>query len=490
MSSNKRPFANPNFDSSDDEITNKKTKYDEEYVSEDETFDEDDLSTEDAEASEENFSDPDYVPDTDTEGEVVNDTSENDVISDDEKSNEDPKPTNNDKVKVEEVKVTSNLSFTSKLDELKAKGISLQRAGDETPTLSLSKSSTSTSTTVNANAANNNQPTDPKVLAFARKIINFPHDKRCLERCQLLTEEENLETMSSLSDSSVCSPDFIKSCVSIVGCSIRLGDITMARRAIAVVFKLGEIQGISPLSQALIGGVRSQTNNIEELERWEKKGLEAFRSKQFVHAASYIDKALKIATSCIRLKLAQGDAFSHSSKFVEGDKVASSILDLDKENVAATYLKGYCHYQKKELDKAINFFQQTVTNCAEHQRAKTFLRKSRQFKEKREAVQKLINKNKHEEAVNLLTQALEIDPRNKGVHTALLADRGASYRRLKRPELALRDCEEALLLDASSFEASAVKRSIGSTTGCTITEKAPTRAFSWLKAPTSAFTFN
>ena len=37
--------------------------------------------------------------------------------------------------------------------------------------------------------------------------------------------------------------------------------------------------------------------------------------------------------------------------------------------------------------------------------------------------------------------------------------------------------------------ASAANRSIGFTTGCTITEKAPTRAFSWLKAPTSAFTF-
>ena len=31
---------------------------------------------------------------------------------------------------------------------------------------------------------------------------------------------------------------------------------------------------------------------------------------------------------------------------------------------------------------------------------------------------------------------------------------------------------------------SAVKRSIGSTTGCIITEKAPTRVFSWLKVPT------
>ena len=36
---------------------------------------------------------------------------------------------------------------------------------------------------------------------------------------------------------------------------------------------------------------------------------------------------------------------------------------------------------------------------------------------------------------------------------------------------------------------SAANRSIGSTTSCTITEKAPTRAFSWLKAATTAFTF-
>ena len=42
---------------------------------------------------------------------------------------------------------------------------------------------------------------------------------------------------------------------------------------------------------------------------------------------------------------------------------------------------------------------------------------------------------------------------------------------------------------ASWVANSAANRSIGSTTGCTITEKAHTRAFSWLKAPTSAFTF-
>ena len=45
-------------------------------------------------------------------------------------------------------------------------------------------------------------------------------------------------------------------------------------------------------------------------------------------------------------------------------------------------------------------------------------------------------------------------------------------------------------LDAGpSLRSSAAIRSIGSTTGCTITEKAPTRAFSWLTVPTSAFKF-
>ena len=45
-----------------------------------------------------------------------------------------------------------------------------------------------------------------------------------------------------------------------------------------------------------------------------------------------------------------------------------------------------------------------------------------------------------------------------------------------------------LIAFEAMFDGSAANRSIGSTTGCTITEKAPTKAFSWLKAPTSAFT--
>ena len=53
----------------------------------------------------------------------------------------------------------------------------------------------------------------------------------------------------------------------------------------------------------------------------------------------------------------------------------------------------------------------------------------------------------------------------------------------------VRHCPLVSHLSLLGYEDSAVKRSIGSTTGCTITEKAPTRASSWLKAATTAFTF-
>ena len=451
MTTNKRPFLNPNVDSDDEHVDSKKAKLDEtDYDETDETF-EDDMSEG---VSEDHFSDPDYVPSQDeTEDEEVKEerSSDKDIISDDDKSQDASK-----KDHKEPDMVKSTNSFTSKLDELKAKGITLHRAGEEPSTLSLSKASESSSK-VDTNAANNNTPVDPKAMMFAKSIINFPHEKKCLERCQILLQEENLENFALITDASVCFPDFIKSSVSLVGCSTRLGDITMTRKVIGLVLKLGEIPGISPLSQALIGGVRSQMNNIDEVESWEKKGLEAFASKQYSYAAIYVDKALKIASSCIRLKLARGDASVLASKFSEGDKAASSILDQDKNHVAALYLKGYCNYQSKELDKAIGFFQQAISLCPDHQRAKTFLSKAQAIREKKEAAQKAFNKNKQEEAVTLLTLALEIDPRNQGVRTSLLADRGTAYLKLKKPQLALKDCQESLQIDASNFEAQYLK---------------------------------
>ena len=76
----------------------------------------------------------------------------------------------------------------------------------------------------------------------------------------------------------------------------------------------------------------------------------------------------------------------------------------------------------------------------------------------------------------------------------VLPDVGGVVARVQRPDVVDHREQDVLVVGlgqvlAVPLPSNAVKRSIGSTTGCTITEKAPTRAFSWLKAPTSAFTF-
>ena len=453
---NKRPYLNPNLDSTDDEeVTSdyKRTKLDEEdeeiELDDDVVYDTDDVDMS-TETTDDNIIDPDYVPsadETDTEDPLNSKDEDKDNVKDPlEESSNSSSASSEDKSKV----------FADRLDELKAKGISLHKAGDESSNLTLTKASSST-TSVNANTANNNQPSDPKTVAFAKSIINFPHEKKCIRRCRLLENEEIIDSLSSLTDASVCSTDFVKSSVSLVTCSIRLGDINMSRKILTVVFNLGKIQGMSPLSQALIGGVKSQTTNIDNIENWENKALEAFKDKQFSNAAGYVGKALKIASSCIRLKQAQADALCFAERFSEGDKVAQSILDQDKTNVAALFLRAHCQYQMKELDKAIPFYQQTLNQRPDHQPAKTYISRVRLLKERRDNAVKAAAKNKLDDAVNMFSLSIEVDPSNKNMQSHLLAERGLIYLKQKKHDLALRDCEASLRANSSCTEATVLK---------------------------------
>ena len=76
-------------------------------------------------------------------------------------------------------------------------------------------------------------------------------------------------------------------------------------------------------------------------------------SSRYSRATISIDKALKIASSCIRLKFARGNASVLASSLAEIRQRPASFIRI----VAVLLLQGYCHYQRKELDNATGFFQ-------------------------------------------------------------------------------------------------------------------------------------
>ena len=91
------------------------------------------------------------------------------------------------------------------------------------------------------------------------------------------------------------------------------------------------------------------------------------------------------------------------------------------------------------------------------------LHKARQFKEKKEAAVKATNEARLdffllqcinlyfqarlEDAERIYTEAVTIDPRNKGTNANLLADRAEVYFRMKRIDDCIKDCEASLALD-------------------------------------------
>merc|ERR1719435_63338 len=234
---------------------------------------------------------------------------------------------------------------------------------------------------------------------------------------------------------------------------MRLGDTNTAREAIVLLNKLGEVPGISVLCQAMISGVKVQNNRLDTIDELEESGMDALRNKQFTQALEYLDKALTHAASCLRLKMARGDCLAHLGRYVDGAKAASSILQQDQRNVGALFLRGFCLYHKNNVERALTHFQQVLQQSKTHERAQTLLHKARQFKEKKDAAVKAVNEARLEDAERIYTEAVAIDPRNKGTNANLLADRAEVYFRMKRIGECVADCEASLALDQGCLAA-------------------------------------
>lgn len=394
--------------------------------------------------SDDNISDSDFMPDSDDEKNAET----NDTIN--LSSDGDPTPKRKNVKDSTQTFDPNSKEFWNKVEELRNKGFSIQQtnkdeqgdvgsvgAGPRAPVGQVRP----------RNGANHS-----KLAAFTQLYINFEHEKRCTRKCFMM-EGKQKQALGEIDDPSFITPDFVKACIRVVMCCMRLGDTNTAREAIGLLNRLGEIPGISALCQAMISGVKVQHQSLDEIDKLEENGMEALRDKEFTKAMEYLDNAITHAGSCLRLKMARGDCLAHLGRYVDGAKAASSILQQDQRNVGALFLRGFCLYHKNNIERALTHFQQVLQLSKDHERAKTLLGKSKQFKEKKDLAVKAVNEARLEDAERIYTEAIAIDQRNKGTNANLLADRAEVYFRMKRIPECVSDCEASLELDQGCLAA-------------------------------------
>lgn len=137
--------------------------------------------------------------------------------------------------------------------------------------------------------------------------------------------------------------------------------------------------------------------------------------------------------------------------------IAMSLLRANNQDPEALVLRGRALYATGENPKALQHFRQALNCDPDYKDAITYLRLVQKLDRVKEEGNAAFKANKFTEAVELYTQALEIDPKNRGTNAKILNNRAMCQSRLKEYDAAIADCDAALRLDQSYIKARKTK---------------------------------
>ncbi|PKS10232.1 hypothetical protein jhhlp_001982 [Lomentospora prolificans] len=183
----------------------------------------------------------------------------------------------------------------------------------------------------------------------------------------------------------------------------------------------------------------------QEALRGESKG------SMVLHALNQAERLLGPGASKPRKwQLMRGEAYmkmGDATSLAEAQNIAMSLLRFNSQDPEALVLRGRILYTSGENDKAISYFRKALTCDPEFRDAIKYLRIVQKLDRMKEEGNKEYKAARWQEAIRLYTDALAIDPTNKGTNSKLLQNRAMCRIKLKEYDAAIADCEAAIKLD-------------------------------------------
>ena len=188
---------------------------------------------------------------------------------------------------------------------------------------------------------------------------------------------------------------------------------------------------------------------------------EALRSESkgsmVLHALNQAERLLGAGASKPRKwQLMRGEAYlkmGDPTSLAEAQNIAMSLLRFNSQDPEALVLRGRILYTSGENDKAISHFRKALACDPDFRDAIKYLRIVQKLDRMKDEGNKEYKAGRWQEAIRLYTDALEIDPANRGTNSKLLQNRAMCRIKLKEYESAVADCESAVKLDPKYIRA-------------------------------------
>jgi DnaJ family protein C protein 7 len=178
-----------------------------------------------------------------------------------------------------------------------------------------------------------------------------------------------------------------------------------------------------------------------------EKSQQLFDKGDFRACVHYLDRCLNIVPFCEKFRTFKAEALAMNGNIDEATSLSNDLIRVNNNNSDAIYIKALCLYFQDDTSRAHQFLQRVLRNDPDHKKALKLIKISKQLIRKKEEGNEAFKNGNPQEACDLYTQALAIDPYNSITNSKLYCNRALMLQKLGRLQEAIDDCTEAIKLD-------------------------------------------
>lgn len=187
---------------------------------------------------------------------------------------------------------------------------------------------------------------------------------------------------------------------------------------------LDRISGIQPVTEQEKASASSMQSHMKQAQDAIREGTSGSMA---IHALDMAERGLGPGAEKPRKwQLLRGEAYlkmGNANALGEAQSVAMSLLRKNDRDPEALVLRGRALYGQGDNEKALQHFRQALNCDPDFKDGVKYLRLVQKLDRLKEEGNSAFKSSKHQQAVDLYSQALEIDPSNKGINSKILQNR-------------------------------------------------------------------
>ncbi|XP_059160959.1 dnaJ homolog subfamily C member 7-like [Physella acuta] len=196
-----------------------------------------------------------------------------------------------------------------------------------------------------------------------------------------------------------------------------------------------------------------EANIASQVQEHIAKAEANFEKRDYRTAIFYLDRCIEHCSAALHFKVQKAEALALLGKYQEAQEQANDILQREGMNADALYVRGMCLYYQDSTEKAFQHFQEVLRRAPDHHKAKDIYRRAKALSAKKDEGNSAFRAGKYQDAYNLYSEALNIDPNNKSTNSKLFCNRATVCSKLNKLDEAIQDCSKAIELDDTYLKA-------------------------------------